>query len=304
MRSALDAMRLGVEAALVGRELVPGDVEVVDGRDRARRPLVRERPRGSPCPGFVDLQVNGFGGVDFLDADAAGYRRRGRGAARDRRHGATCRRSSPRPRSSSSRRWRRCRRRRAARASSASTSKGPFLAPSRLGTHPAVGAPRSRPRAARAPARGRAGAAHDARARAARRRRADRPAPARAASPSPAATPTRTREEANAAFDLGVRTVTHLFNAMRPFKHRDPGIAGVALARDDVIVQVILDGIHLAPDTAQLVWQRGGGPRRARHRRDGRRRRRRRLVQPRRARGRGPRRRRPRARRRARRQRR
>ena len=28
-------------------------------------------------PGFVDLQVNGFGGVDFLDADAAGYRRAG-----------------------------------------------------------------------------------------------------------------------------------------------------------------------------------------------------------------------------------
>ena len=28
-------------------------------------------------PGFVDLQVNGFGGVDFLDADADGYRRAG-----------------------------------------------------------------------------------------------------------------------------------------------------------------------------------------------------------------------------------
>ena len=65
--------------------------------------------------------------------------------------------------------------------------------------------------------------------------------------------------EANAAFDLGVHTVTHLFNAMRPFNHRDPGIAGVALARDDVIVQVILDGHHLAPDTAKLVWNVGGG---------------------------------------------
>ena len=28
-------------------------------------------------PGFVDLQVNGFAGVDFLDADADGYRRAG-----------------------------------------------------------------------------------------------------------------------------------------------------------------------------------------------------------------------------------
>ena len=65
--------------------------------------------------------------------------------------------------------------------------------------------------------------------------------------------------EANAAFDRGVRTVTHLFNAMRPFRHRDPGVAGAALARPDVIVQIIVDGIHLAPETAQLVWQAAGG---------------------------------------------
>ena len=35
-----------------------------------------ERPRPGG-PGFVDLQVNGFGGVDFLDADTDGYRRAG-----------------------------------------------------------------------------------------------------------------------------------------------------------------------------------------------------------------------------------
>jgi N-acetylglucosamine-6-phosphate deacetylase len=68
-----------------------------------------------------------------------------------------------------------------------------------------------------------------------------------------------TADEANAAFDRGVRTVTHLFNAMRPFRHRDPGIAGAALARDDVIVQVILDGVHLAPETASVVWRAAGG---------------------------------------------
>jgi N-acetylglucosamine-6-phosphate deacetylase len=68
-----------------------------------------------------------------------------------------------------------------------------------------------------------------------------------------------TAEQANAAFDRGVRTVTHLFNAMRPFEHRDPGIAGAALARDDVIVQIIDDGVHLAPDTVGLVWRAAAG---------------------------------------------
>ena len=64
-------MRLGVEAALVDGVLVPGDVVVEDG-------LVAGvgsdgGGRGIAVPGFVDLQVNGFAGVDFLGADADGY---------------------------------------------------------------------------------------------------------------------------------------------------------------------------------------------------------------------------------------
>ena len=47
--------------------------------------------------------------------------------------------------------------------------------------------------------------------------------------------------------------------AMRPLGHRDPGIAGAALVRDDVIVQVILDGHHLADETAQVVWRTAAG---------------------------------------------
>jgi N-acetylglucosamine-6-phosphate deacetylase len=68
-----------------------------------------------------------------------------------------------------------------------------------------------------------------------------------------------TATEANAVFDLGVGTVTHLFNAMRPLAHRDPGIVGAALARTDVIVQLIVDGTHLAPETVQLVWRAAAG---------------------------------------------
>ena len=53
--------------------------------------------------------------------------------------------------------------------------------------------------------------------------------------------------------------MTHIFNAMRPFAAREPGLAGAALVTGDVVIQVILDGVHLADDTARLVWQAAGG---------------------------------------------
>jgi N-acetylglucosamine-6-phosphate deacetylase len=46
---------------------------------------------------------------------------------------------------------------------------------------------------------------------------------------------------------------------MRPLGHRDPGIAGAALARDDVVVQLILDGHHLAEETVRVVWRAAAG---------------------------------------------
>jgi N-acetylglucosamine-6-phosphate deacetylase len=62
-----------------------------------------------------------------------------------------------------------------------------------------------------------------------------------------------TAAEAHLAFDRGVRTVTHLFNAMRASTPRDPGIALAALARSDIRIQVIVDGHHLAPDTEFML---------------------------------------------------
>ena len=68
-------MKLDVAAALIDGRLVPGRVEIVDGR--IARVGLRGPGSGIAAPGFVDLQVNGFGGVDFLDAAADGYRRAG-----------------------------------------------------------------------------------------------------------------------------------------------------------------------------------------------------------------------------------
>jgi N-acetylglucosamine-6-phosphate deacetylase len=68
-----------------------------------------------------------------------------------------------------------------------------------------------------------------------------------------------TGADAHAAFDRGATHVTHLFNAMRPFTHRDPGIAGAALARDDVTVELILDGNHVADDAARVAWRAAAG---------------------------------------------
>ena len=66
-------MRLGVEAALVDGRLVSGDVEITDGRIAGVG--LGGAGRGIAVPGFVDLHIHGFGGVDFATADAAGYRR-------------------------------------------------------------------------------------------------------------------------------------------------------------------------------------------------------------------------------------
>ena len=70
-------MRLGVGAALVEGTLVPGDVEIADGHV-AGVGLSSANGIGIAAPGFVDLQVNGFAGVDFFSADAEGYRKIGR----------------------------------------------------------------------------------------------------------------------------------------------------------------------------------------------------------------------------------
>ena len=54
-------------------------------------------------------------------------------------------------------------------------------------------------------------------------------------------------ELAQAALAAGARQVTHLFNAMPPLHHRQPGLVGAALASPDAVVELIADGLHVHP---------------------------------------------------------
>ena len=60
-------------------------------------------------------------------------------------------------------------------------------------------------------------------------------------------------EQATAAFAAGARQVTHLFNGMQPLHHRTPGMVGAALTTPGVVVEVIADGVHLAPTAVRLA---------------------------------------------------
>jgi N-acetylglucosamine-6-phosphate deacetylase len=60
-------------------------------------------------------------------------------------------------------------------------------------------------------------------------------------------------EVAAEALERGARCVTHLFNAMRPMHHRDPGLAGWALVEERVHIGVIADGLHVAPMLLTLI---------------------------------------------------
>lgn len=71
------AHRLGVREAVVDGVRAPGDVAVLGDRVEAVGLAPAEGARGIAAPGFVDLQVNGFGGVRFTDSGESGYRRAG-----------------------------------------------------------------------------------------------------------------------------------------------------------------------------------------------------------------------------------
>lgn len=253
-------MKLGVRSALVAGQIVEGDVEISDGRIVAVG-LPSRSPGGLAIPGLVDLQVNGYAGVDFLTAEPSDYARAGYALAAS---GVTSYLptfiTAPEDDVLNA----------TAVARDAANHwlgparvpgihlEGPFLSPDYHGVHP-VEAMREPDLAllARliegdfvrlmtlAPERPNALEIIDVLV-------------ARGIAVSCGHTDANLNE-ATAAFEHGACAVTHLFNAMRPLHHRDPGIVGAALVRDNVTVQLILDGYHVTPEAATIAWRAASG---------------------------------------------
>ncbi len=60
------------------------------------------------------------------------------------------------------------------------------------------------------------------------------------------------------AIDNGASHVTHIFNAMRPIHHREPGVAVAAFLRDELKIELIADGIHVHPIVMKLIYKLKG----------------------------------------------
>ena len=241
-------MRLGVAAALVDGVPVPGDVSVADGRVEAVG--LGGAGAGLAVPGFVDVQVNGFAGVDFLTAEPEDYARVDRAlaatgvttylptfitapASDHRRALAVLAAAGPRR--------------------LGAHIEGPFLSPEWPGAHPpehlrdpdlalvdelrGIGPITTMTVAPELPGGLDLVAALVERGIVVHVGHTD----------ADAAT-------THAAFDRGARALTHIHNAHRRFRPRDPGPAGVALVRPDVSVTAIVDGVHLAGETAASAW--------------------------------------------------
>lgn len=253
-------MQLGVAAALVDGKRVAGDVTIEDGAV-TEVGVSPAGAAGTAVPGFVDAHINGIAGVDFLTADPSDYRAAAGSLAQT---GVVA--FQPTLVSSPLESYRRP----LAVAAVAMAEpgpglprvtgvhmEGPFLSREWPGAHDPANVMRPDPRLAE-------------------RMRGLGPVTMMTLAPElPGGLEVVERlagagvivscghsdadaAQANAAFDLGARAITHVHNAHRRWAPRDPGLGGVALVRDDVFVQAIVDGVHLAPETARAAHVAAG----------------------------------------------
>jgi len=61
-----------------------------------------------------------------------------------------------------------------------------------------------------------------------------------------------TFEEAKLSFDKGIKTVTHLWNAMSPLHHRNVGLPGATYTHSSVLASIIADGIHVDYEAVKI----------------------------------------------------
>ena len=62
-------------------------------------------------------------------------------------------------------------------------------------------------------------------------------------------------DEAAAVFEAGVRHLTHLYNAMPGIHHRKPGPIGAASERENVVAELICDGLHVHPSAVRMAFR-------------------------------------------------
>jgi N-acetylglucosamine-6-phosphate deacetylase len=67
-----------------------------------------------------------------------------------------------------------------------------------------------------------------------------------------------TYEQARAAILRGAHHAIHVYNAMRPFSHRDAGVIGAVLTSPDVTAELIADGVHVDDTAMRLLLQAKG----------------------------------------------
>lgn len=67
-----------------------------------------------------------------------------------------------------------------------------------------------------------------------------------------------TYAQGRAAIEAGATVATHLFNAMRPIHHREPGLVTAAWEDDRVTVELINDGVHVHEAIVRAVFERAG----------------------------------------------
>jgi len=67
-----------------------------------------------------------------------------------------------------------------------------------------------------------------------------------------------TYEQARAAIARGVHHAVHVYNAMRPFSHRDSGVIGAVLTTPEITAELIADGVHVDETAMRLLLQAKG----------------------------------------------